>query len=72
MEGVLAALKLLEAALDIGEGIVGAIMEKDEADLRERIEKARAAIKDPIDTSAADSARRAELERVLKGNRGPS
>lgn len=61
------ALELLELALKAGGGIVEMITEKERASLEERIARARAAIKDPIDTTADDAARRAELARVLRG-----
>lgn len=61
------ALELLELAIKAGGGIVEMITEQERASLEERIARARASIKDPINTSADDAARRAELERVLKG-----
>lgn len=67
MNGAQVALELLELALKAGGGIVELITEKERASLEERIARARASIKDPIDTTATDAARRAELERVLRG-----
>ncbi len=61
------ALELLELALKAGGGIVELITEKERASLEERIARAREAIRDPKDTSADDATRRAELERILRG-----
>lgn len=63
----LVGLELLEAALKAGAGIVELVTERDRKDLEERIARAKAAVKDPIDTTEADTARRAELERILRG-----
>lgn len=68
MNGTMIALELLELALKAGGGIVELVTEKERASLEERIARARATIKDPADTSAADAARRVELERILGGD----
>ena len=54
---------LLKAAPVLIEVITG----QGRKTLEERIERARSAIKDPIDPSADDAARRAELERIVHG-----
>jgi len=54
---------LLKAAPVLIEVITG----QDRKTLEERIERARASVHDPIDTSSADAARRAELERIVHG-----
>ncbi len=61
------ALRLLEMALAVAPAIVEVITDRDRVDIDARIERARVAVLDPIDTTADDAARRAELERVIGG-----
>lgn len=55
---------LIRVAPDFVELLTGV----DRKTLEERIARARAAIEDPIDTSADDAVRRAELERIVRGD----
>ena len=47
--------------------LLEAITGLDGPTLAERIERARAAVKDPIDPSEEDAARRMRLERAIRG-----
>ena len=67
MNEAMIALDLLELALKAGGGIFEMIAEKDRKTLEERIALAREAIKEPVDTNESDAARRAKLERILRG-----
>lgn len=61
------ALEVLKVVIATGGGIVELVTEKDRAELEERIRRAELAIKDPIDTTADDAARRQRLEAILGG-----
>ncbi len=69
MNEALAILNVFKAALDATKSIQGFFSDEERADLEARYERAAAYIKDPTKTHVEDSARRAELERILKGNR---
>lgn len=47
--------------------VIASLAGTSRRDIRERLENARLAIHSPIDTSATDATRRAELERILRG-----
>ena len=57
---------LVEASDEVAD-VIASLAGTSRRDVRERLQRARAAIKDPIDTTAGDAARRAELERILRG-----
>ncbi|GAB5541397.1 MAG: hypothetical protein SangKO_011570 [Sandaracinaceae bacterium] len=61
------ALELLKVAIAAGGGIVELVTEQERKSLEQRIERALAAVKDPIDTTEEDASRRARLEAVLRG-----
>lgn len=67
MTGEAVALALLKLALATAPKIVELVTGQKAADLEARIERARVAIKDPIDTTVEDAARDAELERIIRG-----
>lgn len=69
MNEAMIAIKLLELALEASEGIDGLVTESERRSLQERIDRARAEIRRPIDTSEDDAARRARLDAVLRGER---
>lgn len=57
---------LIKAVPAIGE-VLSSLTGETPEQLLERLERARREIKDPISTTADDAARRAELDRVLRG-----
>lgn len=59
-------LALLQASPAFAE-LIESLTGQSTATVVERLKRARAAIKDPIDPAPADAARRAELERILRG-----
>jgi hypothetical protein len=61
------ALELIKLALAVAPAIVEAVTGQDSATLDERIRTARQSVRDPLDTSAADDARRAETRRIVGG-----
>ncbi len=61
---------LVEASDEVGD-VIASLAGTSRRDVRERLQRARLAIHNPIDTSATDAARRAELERILRGRPGP-
>ncbi|MEQ9077237.1 MAG: hypothetical protein RLP09_25485 [Sandaracinaceae bacterium] len=61
------ALELLKVAIAAGGGIVELVTEQERKSLEERIDRALAAVRDPIDTTDDDADRRARLEAVLRG-----
>lgn len=60
---MIALINSVPAFAELLEGLTGESRET----LVERLERARAQVKDPIDVAAPDAARRAELERILRG-----
>lgn len=60
-------LALLQASPAFAE-LIESLTGQSKATIVERLKRARAAIKDPIDTAPADATRRAELERILRGD----
>lgn len=72
-------MSITKLAFDVVHGLVNASDEVADViaslagtsrkSLRERLERARTTIQAPIDTSATDAARRAELEQILRGHR---
>jgi hypothetical protein len=60
-------LDLLQFALGASSKIEGLVADEERRSIEERIARARAAIADPIDPSEDDAARRARLERILRG-----
>lgn len=63
VEIVLALLRGSGEVAEVLEGMTGETRQELEA----RLERARSHVRDPIDTTAADVARRAELDRILRG-----
>lgn len=59
-------LGLVKASPAIAE-VLSSLAGTSEAEVVARLERARAAIRDPIDPTPADTARRARLERILRG-----
>jgi hypothetical protein len=59
-------LALVRGSKEIAE-LVASLAGTDVPTVEERLERARAAIRDPIDVSIVDAARRAELDRILRG-----
>lgn len=68
MTGAGIAIELFAALVKAAPEVVELITGVDRVTLEERIERARGAIKDPVDPSADDAARRAELERIVRGD----
>ncbi len=60
-------LALLQASPAFAE-LIESLTGQSKATIVERLKRARVAIKDPIDTAPADATRRAELERILRGD----
>lgn len=65
--GASVALDALGALVRSAPEIIELVTGQDRLTLEQRIERAREAIKDPGDPSADDAARRAELERIIRG-----
>lgn len=61
-------LALIQASPAIGE-LLESLTGESKKTLEQRLHRARDAIEDPIDTTPGDVARRAELERILRGDR---
>jgi hypothetical protein len=57
----------LEGALKLAGTIEGLVSESERKSIQERIDRGRAAIKDPIAVSADDAARKEALERAIRG-----
>jgi hypothetical protein len=60
---LIALIKTVPAIAELFEGLTGESAET----VLERLERARAKVRDPIDTTPDDITRRAELERILRG-----
>jgi len=61
------AIEALKLALAASSAITGLITDAEKRTLEERIARAEAAIKDPINVSADDAVRKAALERAIRG-----
>jgi hypothetical protein len=61
---LLALAKAVPAVAEVIGRIAGGLTPEE---VLARLELARAAVEDPIDTSASDAARRDEMERILRG-----
>jgi hypothetical protein len=59
---------IVEAAPDVAE-LIASIAGTSPAELSARLDRAEAAIREPIDPSVDDAARRARLDRILRGER---
>jgi len=61
------ASEALKLALAASSASTGLITDAEKRTLEERIARAEAAIKDPINVSADDAVRKAALERAIRG-----
>lgn len=67
MNEAVLAIKILELGLLAAEKIEGLVTDAERRSIQERIDRAKASIKDPIDPSDDDKARRERLERAIRG-----
>lgn len=60
-------LALIRSSKSIAD-VISTLAGQDTATVEARLERARAAIKDPISTDAEDKAHRSELDAILRGD----